>query len=256
MHIHARTSSAGIALIIFGLVCALYIAIGFSSSLAAQTTQTIGEMPFCYDFPRNLKVGMSGFDVKNLQILLNTDPRTRIALSGIGSLGNETKYFGTLTKEAVINFQEAYANEILVPSGLFVGNGYVGPVTRKVLERLYSCDNDLRSVPLSILAPTGATASAFPEEAPTIVSVQPLSVIVGQEVTLNGAGFSTTSNKVLLNNIIASPLHNLSSFNNGTVIRFNVPNQIFPPVSCTGGLCPTTFPPPIPVNPGRTPFRS
>ncbi|MEK7134445.1 MAG: hypothetical protein AAB819_01835 [Patescibacteria group bacterium] len=250
MHIHARTSSAGIALIIFGLVCALYIAIGFSSSLAAQTTQTIGETPFCYDFPRNLKVGMSGFDVKNLQILLNTDPRTRIALSGIGSLGNETKYFGTLTKEAVINFQEAYANEILVPSGLFVGNGYVGPVTRKVLERLYSCDNDLRSVPLSILAPTGATASAFPEEAPTIVSVQPLSVIVGQEVTLNGAGFSTTSNKVLLNNIIASPLHNLSSFNNGTVIRFNVPNQIFPPVSCTGGLCPTTFPPPIPVNPG------
>ena len=75
----------------------------------------------------------------------------------------------------------------LVPFPVFLSeNSYVGPVTRKVLERLYSCDNDLRSVPLSILAPGGNGENAFPEEAPTIVSVQPLSVIVGQ-VTLNGA---------------------------------------------------------------------
>ena len=251
MHTHTQKYSARDALVMFGLGCALYIAVGFFSPLAAQTTQTVGGTPFCYDFSRNLKIGMSGFDVKNLQILLNTDPRTRIAEEGTGSPGNETKYFGALTKEAVTRFQEAYANEILVPSGLFVGTGYVGGITRKVLDRLYSCDNDKRSVPLGSLAPTGTNAAGgSPEEAPAIVSVQPLQVVVGQEVTLSGGGFSTTSNKVLLNNIIASPLHNLSSFNNGTVIRFNLPNQIFPPVQCTGGLCPTTFPPPIAVNPG------
>jgi peptidoglycan hydrolase-like protein with peptidoglycan-binding domain len=51
---------------------------------------------------RTLRQGSIGNDVKELQILLNKDPETRIAVSGAGSIGHETNSFGALTKKAVI----------------------------------------------------------------------------------------------------------------------------------------------------------
>jgi peptidoglycan hydrolase-like protein with peptidoglycan-binding domain len=94
-----------------------------------------------FDFYRSLKVGDEGQDVLILQKILNQDPDTRIAQSGIGSLGNETTYFGNLTKNAVIKFQNKYRNEVLVPAGLSVGTGYFGPSTMTFLEaNLYSSE--------------------------------------------------------------------------------------------------------------------
>jgi len=87
-----------------------------------------------FDFYRSLKVGDEGQDVLILQKILNQDPDTRIAQSGIGSLGNETIYFGNLTKNAVIKFQNKYRNEVLVPAGLYVGTGYFGPSTIGFIE--------------------------------------------------------------------------------------------------------------------------
>lgn len=86
-----------------------------------------------YVFTRNLRVGMSGDDVKALQQFLNNNGYM-VAVSGFGSPGNETTYFGTLTKIALIKFQEGYMNEILVPVGLTRGSGYFGPATRKKLN--------------------------------------------------------------------------------------------------------------------------
>lgn len=86
-------------------------------------------------FYRNLKVGMRGEDVLNLQIFLNSQGFL-VAKSGPGSPGNETQYFGPATRRALIRFQEAYGKDILVPAGLAAGTGFFGPLTIKKIREI------------------------------------------------------------------------------------------------------------------------
>jgi len=50
--------------------------------------------------------------------------------------GLVTGNFYTLTQQAVIRFQEKYAEDILAPWGLKKGSGYVGPTTREKINSL------------------------------------------------------------------------------------------------------------------------
>lgn len=87
-------------------------------------------------FTTNLSLGSSGAQVVALQKILNRALDTRIAGAGPGSPGNETGYFGALTKAAVVRFQEKYLREVLAPAGLMQGNGRVGYYTRAKLNEL------------------------------------------------------------------------------------------------------------------------
>lgn len=79
-------------------------------------------------FTRSLRLGSSAEDVRRLQIYLNTHGFP-VAASGPGSPGNESDTFGSLTRAALIRFQEAHASDILIPAGLSKGSGVMGPAT-------------------------------------------------------------------------------------------------------------------------------
>jgi len=88
-------------------------------------------------FNRNLDLGMRGEDVKNLQQILIREgvwPRLDVGATG---------YFGSITQEALIKYQEKYASEILEPLGLKKGTGYFGPATRSYLNKKHQGEKDL-----------------------------------------------------------------------------------------------------------------
>ncbi len=84
---------------------------------------------------RNLFTGVSGTDVQELQRWLNANGFT-VSVTGAGSLGQESTYFGSRTRAAVIKMQNHYKAEVLSPVGLNYGTGYVGPSTREFLRNL------------------------------------------------------------------------------------------------------------------------
>ncbi|MEI6843341.1 MAG: DUF2341 domain-containing protein [bacterium] len=103
-----------------------------ATSTQAQTTADTATLLFAKD----LKPLQLSPDVRQLQIFLNSKGFS-VSATGNGSPGKETEFFGPLTKQAVIKFQEKYASEILTPQGLTKGTGYVGKATRlKILELL------------------------------------------------------------------------------------------------------------------------
>ena len=85
-------------------------------------------------FTRDLSEGITGEDVKLLQKMLNGDKSTQITFQGVGSPGQESDYFGNLTKKAVQKFQTKYG----IISKDEQGYGIVGPLTRKKLEEIHT----------------------------------------------------------------------------------------------------------------------
>ncbi len=80
-----------------------------------------------YVYSRNLQQNMRGEDVRQLQIFLNTHG-FQVSKVGVGSLGNETAYFGPATRLALIQFQKA--NKITPAVG------FLGPITRALIHSL------------------------------------------------------------------------------------------------------------------------
>ncbi|MEK7614283.1 MAG: peptidoglycan-binding domain-containing protein [Patescibacteria group bacterium] len=113
-----------LAIAVLGIagIALLAVAVGIATVSIAQADT--------YNFTRSLKMGMSGADVMELQKLLNASADTQVASSGAGSPGNETSYFGSLTKAAVIKWQEKNSADVLAPVGLSSGTGFFGTSSR------------------------------------------------------------------------------------------------------------------------------
>jgi ABC-type transport system substrate-binding protein len=82
-----------------------------------------------FQFKSDLEVGAKNKEVEELQKCLAQFP-------DIYPEKEVTGYFGQKTKQAVILFQEKYAQEILAPSNLSAGNGKVLAGTRKKLNEV------------------------------------------------------------------------------------------------------------------------
>lgn len=124
-----------------------------------------------YVFTRDLQVGMSGADVKELQKFLNTKGFV-VSVSGPGSVGNETTLFGSMTKTALAKFQTANKISPAV--------GYFGPLTRSAVNKL----NTTVATPASS-ADNGDTAGNSTE------GVQDEAIEVSNEYKANLVAFSS-----------------------------------------------------------------
>lgn len=161
---------------------------------------------------RTLKPGDRGDDVRELQIILNKDADTKVADSGPGSPGNETNYYGSATKKAVIRFQEKYSDQILKPVGLSAGTGIVGSQTRLFLLQL---ENGTAS-----FAPSAQPAQIPKALPPKIISVSPDIVTKAtMEMIVIGSGFTSSGNSVIVSSEDQSAFTNLESAD-GKTIKF------------------------------------
>ncbi len=137
------------------------------STVSSASSATAGG----YTFTRDLELGMTGADVKELQKFLNAKGFV-ISASGVGSAGNETTLFGSLTKSALAKFQSANKISPAV--------GYFGPLTRSAVNKL----NTAVATPASS-ADNGDTAGNSTE------GVEDEAVEVSNEYKANLVAFSS-----------------------------------------------------------------
>jgi hypothetical protein len=143
---------------------------GFSVSPAQTRAQTSATITPC-NFAVDLEVGSEGEDVRCLQKFLNSNG-FKVADVGVGSPGNETNLFGSLTREAVKRWQAA--------SGI-TSTGTFGPLSKaeylkKVAAQLTNQVSSLSPSnvintpgPLPIVTPVVPVESAQQKEARKLI---------------------------------------------------------------------------------------
>ena len=246
-------------ILFFSLILLLFFVLNRFSS----ETQLVSAKEGVKIFNKDLKIGDNSEDVKFLQKFLNKNPTTKISSSGTGSSGNETDFFGQLTKNAVIKFQEMYASDVLQPFGLKSGTGFVGTATRLKLNSLLEADNRLsesviadnsslskysskssqssrnssKSAGLEVKKPlvviknsaessSKVFSSSSSENSTTVraYSTSEYQVSPGKTLVLEGEGFTPKSNTVHLGENNSIP--DLNASENGTKISFVIPKDL------------------------------
>lgn len=154
-----------------------------AGSLLAVFAFTAVNADAAMTWSRSLKLGSRGADVKDLQMFLNMCADTKVAMSGAGSSGMETTYFGPATKAAVIKFQQA--------RGVSPASGLFGPLSRAKAAELQASSNVcgggvVVNPPVGQTGPVMASLSATTPAAGTIVAGQATADLM--HITFSGSG--------------------------------------------------------------------
>lgn len=135
--------------------------------------------------------------------------------------GLVTGYFGPLTELAVKRFQSQ--------NGI-ASIGLVGPQTRETIKRIttpapVTPAPSATSTAATSTAATSTTATSTPPAIPSLGSIilSPSSGRVMETLTITGSGFTATGNDVYFG---SNAIKNLNSFNNGTMMTFQIPAEI------------------------------
>ncbi len=113
-----------------------------------------GDGGWCYTFNKNFGIGVDGDEVSALNTILIKEG-LRSNSSAYGS------YFDEDIASDVSAFQEKYRSEILTPSKLRSGTGYVGKGTRAKLNKLYGCVKEISVFPVDDTARNLATDASI-----------------------------------------------------------------------------------------------
>ncbi|MBI2097586.1 MAG: hypothetical protein HYT46_01470 [Candidatus Vogelbacteria bacterium] len=120
--------------------------------------------------------------------------------------------FTEATAAAVSAFQLKYAKEILAPLGLANPTGYVGPSTRKVLNRLYGCGS---TVPPKPIPPDGVVRVLSPNGGEYLT--------VGKKININWAWRGTASDLIDIH-LVTSWNYEKNGPNSSYGIASRIPN--------------------------------
>jgi len=125
-----------------------------------------------FSFKKDLRLGDTDPDVRELQRVLNASIDTTVAIDGDGSRGHETTYFGNATKAAVIKFQTKYKDVVLTLNSITTADGIVNKATRTRLNLLIGVIDTYDSVGLPQSHGTSAFVTTTPTTyvAPTVIT--------------------------------------------------------------------------------------
>jgi len=198
-------------------VAALLVSVVFVSISEAVVVDTIGilqQTPTGTSgrcaFNSSLSIGMTAPEVRCLQSYLNTAGFI-VSTSGLGSVGNETDYFGFKTKLAVASWQAAKG----LPS-----TGYFGPMSRAKYAELLSVVVSPAPAPSPGVspAPSPVPAPSPTPLTPTIESVLPKEVRSGDVVTVHGTNFTKTGNTIIVRfGVLDQKIDNATSIDGKTL---------------------------------------
>jgi peptidoglycan hydrolase-like protein with peptidoglycan-binding domain len=140
-------------------------------------------------FTRYLQKGSEGADVLILQRILNSNPETRISVTGPGSMGSETEFFGELTKQALIAYQKK--NSLGNQYGFFtLYSGALDDPTRIHLNNQYGTSTSMSTSTVAQYKLNEQYKSYISAPiAPFIGSISPTTISQGDTITISGRNF-------------------------------------------------------------------